>query len=83
MIAFTLALLFAVVSLASALTLADSLLRARMAMRAIARERSLLDAGFVPVIEATEVRLRSNRRYASAATRPMSQQLPALAPVAA
>ena len=87
MIAFTLAALFAVVATASALALADSWLRGQYAFRNITRERALLNAGFVPMVEASEVRLRSNTRYAIAATRPLPQQLPArlaaLAPVAA
>ena len=87
MIALTLATLFVIVALASAITLADSWLRGLFAYRTLRRERALMQAGFVPMVEATEVRLRSNTRYAPAATRPVAQQLPArlaaLAPVAA
>ena len=87
MIALTLATLFAIVTLAAVITLADSWLRGRFAYRTLRRERALVEAGFVPVVEAAEVRLRSNTRYAPAATRPFAQQLPlrhsALAPVAA
>ncbi|WP_298302591.1 hypothetical protein [uncultured Erythrobacter sp.] len=50
--------LFVIVTLATALSLLDTWLRARSAFWSVFRERELLEAGFVPQVEASEVRLR-------------------------
>jgi hypothetical protein len=76
MIALTLTTLFTVVTLASLLTLTDCWLRARLAFDVLGRERALVKAGFVPMVEAEELRLRSTPRFAPAATRPFAQRLP-------
>lgn len=58
MIAMTIACLFVIAALAASLTLLDTWLQARSAFWSVFRERQLLDAGFVPQVEANEVRLR-------------------------
>jgi hypothetical protein len=54
----TITCLFVIAALASSLTLLDTWLQARAAFWSVFRERQLLDAGFIPQIEAEEVRLR-------------------------
>lgn len=83
MIAITLASLFLVVSLATALALADSWLRGRYAFAALKRERALVDAGFVPMAQAQELRLREPTFHSRAASRPYARRLPVRAPFAA
>lgn len=83
MIALTLTTLFVVVAFATALSLADSWMRGQMVFGQLSRERSLAKAGFVPMIEAEEVRLRDVRRFAPAATRPFARRLPHRLPVLA
>ena len=58
MIAVTLSVLFVVVSVATILSLADSWIRGRSAFGVLRREQALLDAGFLPQVEASEIRLR-------------------------
>lgn len=83
MIALTLASLFTVVTIATALALLDSWLRGQTAFFRIGRERALARAGFVPMVEAEEMRLRGPARYATAATRPFARRLPSRQPVPA
>lgn len=75
MIALTLALLFAVVALATFATLADCWLRGRLAWRMLARERALVAAGFLRMVEVEERRLLGPVRRASTATRPAAPLL--------
>ncbi|QFT77438.1 hypothetical protein [Erythrobacter sp. THAF29] len=77
MIAFTLTTLFAVVTIATALALADFWLRARSAHASLKRQAALAAAGFVPQVDAEFVRLRpsAERRQPSAA-RPYATRLP-------
>ena len=58
MIAMTITCLFVIAALATSLTLLDTWLQARAAFWSTFREQQLLDAGFVPQLEASEVRLR-------------------------
>jgi hypothetical protein len=83
MIALTLATLFTVVAVATALSLLDSWLRGQVAFAMLNRERALARAGFVPMVEAEELRLRGPARFATAATRPFARRLPARQPVPA
>jgi len=77
MIALSLTVLFVIVSLASVLGLADCWLRGRHAFLTLKRERALAKAGFVPMIEAEELRLRRPARFVPTTTRPFARQLPA------
>jgi len=81
MIAFSLTALFVTVSLATFLGLTDSWLRGRHAFVALKRERALVNAGFVPMVEAEELRIRKPVRYAPASSRPFARRLPARLPV--
>ncbi len=83
MIAATLTALFVVVSFATLLALADLWMRGHFAFKSLKRERALVKAGFVPMVDAEEVRLRQPARFASAATRPFAHRLPARSPVPA
>lgn len=76
MLALTLASLFVVIAVATALALVDTWLRGRVAFANLSRERAWTRAGFVPMVEAEEVRLRSHARIAPAATRPFARRLP-------
>lgn len=77
MIAMTLTALFTVVAIATGLSLFDSWLRGRADFQALLREKGLLDAGFVPQVEASDVRLRLQpRRTLAAATRPYARRVP-------
>lgn len=58
MIAMTITCLFVIAALAASLTLLDTWLQARSAFWSVFRERQLLDAGFIPQVEASETRLR-------------------------
>ncbi|KEO91097.1 hypothetical protein EH31_00080 [Erythrobacter longus] len=58
MIAMTITCLFVIAALATGLTLLDNWLQARAAFWSVFREQQLLDAGFVPQLEASEIRLR-------------------------
>ena len=62
MLALALAALFGVTAIATALSLADSWIRGRSALRVLRREQALLAAGFVPQIEPSETRLRQEVR---------------------
>ncbi|UAB76824.1 hypothetical protein INR77_08100 [Erythrobacter sp. SCSIO 43205] len=55
-ILITLAIMFA--GLVAVLSLTDTWLKARAAFWAVFEERELLDAGFVPQVEAEELRIR-------------------------
>lgn len=59
MIAFATATLILVVALAAGLTLVDFWLRATSAYRSLRRQSRLIEAGFVPQVDARVVRLRS------------------------
>ena len=77
MIALTLAALFTVVAIATGLSLIDSWLRGRADLRVLLIRKRLLDAGFMPEVEASEVRLRAPaRRTLAAATRPYARRTP-------
>ncbi len=77
MIATTLAALFTIVTIATALSLVDSWIRGRSAYAGLKREKMLLEAGFVPQVQAREVRLRRPaRRTLAAATRPYARRVP-------
>ncbi len=62
MIAAALICLFALATTATLLSLADSWLRAQGAYRSLMRERVLLEAGFVPQVDACALALRQPRR---------------------
>lgn len=75
MLGLFITLLFFVTFVAVLCSLADSWLRASGAYRTLMRERSLLDAGFVPQIDASEQRLRnSSRRTVGMAARPRARR---------
>ncbi len=77
MIFYLLASLFTAATLSAFVSLTDSGLRLRNAFIGLQRERSLADAGFVPHLEATEVRLRpAAPSYRGSATRPFARRLP-------
>lgn len=57
-IALTVAALFTVVAIATMLSLVDSWIRGSSAYGVLRREQTLLEAGFVPQIEASETRMR-------------------------
>ncbi len=79
MIAATLIGLFVVVSFATLLTLTDVWVRGRFAYGVLKSERALAKAGFLPIVEAEELRLRPAPRTALAATRPYARQVPSRA----
>jgi hypothetical protein len=58
MIAMTIICLFVIAALAAGLTLLDTWLQARSAFWSVYREQQLLEAGFIPQVEASETRLR-------------------------
>lgn len=77
MLALTLTCLFAIATIATGLSLVDSLLRGRGAYVVLKREQALLKAGFLPQVHAHEVRLRAPaRRTLAAATRPYARRVP-------
>ncbi|MEP0191326.1 MAG: hypothetical protein ABJP70_11950 [Erythrobacter sp.] len=86
MVEYALIALFALVTITTGLALVDCWLRGKHAFLTIARERSLLNAGFVPVVKAKETRLRgralrtgqSRRLPERRAMRPRSEPVPAL-----
>lgn len=69
-IAMTITCLFVIAALASALTLLDTWIQARAAFWGVFRERQLLDAGFVPQVDAQEVRLRQPLHRSARRTSP-------------
>lgn len=83
MIAFVLTALFATVIFAVGASLIDSALRWSNAFKAISRERALADSGFVPMVDACELRLRpvivthrggTSRAFARRLPRPTGSQ---------
>lgn len=58
MVEYALITLFALVTIATGLALIDCWLRGKHAFLQIARERALLNSGFVPVVGARQTRLR-------------------------
>lgn len=77
MIAMTLIALFTVVAIATGLSLVDTWLRGSADFKALLRQKKLLDAGFVPQVEASDVRLRPlPRRTLAAAARPYARRVP-------
>ncbi|MEL6530645.1 MAG: hypothetical protein AAFQ27_11835 [Pseudomonadota bacterium] len=76
MIATTLTALFVVVSFATLLALVDLWIRGSFSYKALKQERALMRAGFVPMIEAEELRLRPAQRTAPAASRPFARRVP-------
>ncbi len=76
-LSMTLTGLFAVVTIATGLSLLDSWLRGRSVYRVLKREQSLLKAGFMPQVHAHEVRLRKPaRRTLASAARPYARRTP-------
>ncbi|MEO0690103.1 MAG: hypothetical protein AAFY51_07350 [Pseudomonadota bacterium] len=63
MVTLTLSALFALVAVATALTLVDCWIRGRFIFEALQQERALLDAGFVPMAAAGDHRPRKRVRY--------------------
>lgn len=59
MLALALTILLTTISIATALALLDSWLRARTAFDVLKHERALVRAGFVPMADHSEMRLRS------------------------
>jgi len=77
MIAFALASLFSIAAVIAAITLTDSALRGRNAFAMLQRERSLVKAGFIPQVEARQLRLRRpSTGYRGSATRAFARRLP-------
>ena len=77
MIALALTALFTISATVIGLSLLDSWLRGRSEFAALRREQMLLKAGFVPQVQASQVRLRRPaRRTLAAATRPYARRLP-------
>ncbi|MBV7259657.1 hypothetical protein [Erythrobacter crassostreae] len=76
MIAATITILFSVIAIATAITLVDFWMRARSAYVSLKRQSALVNAGFVPQVEARIVRLRPNAPRALATTRPFARRLP-------
>ncbi|MEL6487982.1 MAG: hypothetical protein AAFQ13_12665 [Pseudomonadota bacterium] len=70
MLALTISALLVVVALASALALADCWVRGRYVFEGLQHERALLDAGFVPVAQPVEQRVRQAVRFDTLATPP-------------
>ena len=68
MLALTISALFTVVALASALALADCWVRGRYVFEGLRQERALLDAGFVPVAQPVEQRIRKTVRFEALST---------------
>jgi len=66
LIATTLACLFALASIATFFSLADSWMKGRNAYRGLMRERALLQRGFVPQLHASHTTLRQPARRAFA-----------------
>lgn len=81
MIALCLAGLFIIAAIATSISLADSALRSGNAYKAIRRERALVKAGFVPQVEAQQIRLRhATSGYPGSATRSFARRLPTTPP---
>ncbi|WP_390585369.1 hypothetical protein [Erythrobacter sp. MTPC3] len=77
MMTATLAVLVTVIAIASVLTLIDCVLRAQSAYGSLKRQSALVQAGFVPQVEAQTLRMRpSLQRPAAGATRPFAKRLP-------
>lgn len=75
--ALALTALFTIAATLTLLSLTDSWIRGRGAWRVLHREKALLEAGFVPQVTASEVRLRQpRRRTLAAASRPYSTRVP-------
>lgn len=84
MIATTIAVLFSVIALATALTLVDFWLRASSAYVSLRRQSALVRAGFVPQVDAQFVRLRpAASRMTPGATRPFAKRVPSRSPASA
>ena len=77
MIALTLAILFTAIAIATGFVLVDCAMRFKSAHASLVRQQALVNAGFVPQVEASAVRLRSNTQRANGATRPFATRLPA------
>ena len=76
MIATTIAALFSLIAIATALALMDVWLRARSAYASLKRQSALVQAGFVPQVEARVIRLRSGTPRVGGASRPFARRLP-------
>ena len=58
MLAISITLALSLAALVALLSLTDTWMKARQAFWAVFEERELLDAGFVPQVEASELRVR-------------------------
>lgn len=77
MIAVALIALFAIATLATAFALADSVFRMRHAFVSLSRERALAKSGFVPHVQASELRLRSaSGPLRGSPARPFARRIP-------
>ena len=65
MLALTLTALLTLAATATGLSLLDSWIRGRGAYDVVRHQRALLDAGFVPQVDASEVRLRGGMQEAA------------------
>lgn len=68
MLALTISAFLVVVALTSALALADCWVRGRYVFERLKQERDLLNAGFVPVAQPVEQRVRQAVRFDALAT---------------
>ena len=68
MITLSILALMVLVGAASLIAFIDCWIRGRYIFTSLKRERALLDAGFVPMINSTEPRLRQPMRFEALAT---------------
>ena len=68
MIALTISALLALVTIAGLITLLDCWIRGRYTLESIREEQALLDAGFVPMAQGDDQRLRQPLRFDTFAT---------------
>lgn len=63
MLVFAITTLLTLVGLGSAMTLADCWIRGRYTLESLQEERALLDAGFLPMPQPIEQRVRQSLRF--------------------
>lgn len=68
MLAISIFALFAAIAVVSAVTLVDCWLKAQHAYTALSREWAALEQGFVPMVEAQDLRLRKGARRPACAS---------------
>jgi hypothetical protein len=86
MLAISIFALFAAIAVVSAVTLVDCWLKAQHAYAALSREWAALEQGFVPMVEAQDLRLRQMARRpacGSIARQSALRSAPSLLPVPA